>query len=149
VLLEAAALLHDVGVAVNNDGHHKHSQYLIASSDLVGLSDEERRIVGMLARYHRKAPPQREHEDFMQLRRKDRTLVERLTAILRLADALDRQHAAAVRGVSVKIREDRVELRPILAGGDRTRLTLEARAVEEKGAWFAELFGRRPELLAP
>jgi exopolyphosphatase/guanosine-5'-triphosphate,3'-diphosphate pyrophosphatase len=149
VLLEAAALLHDVGVAVNNDGHHKHSQYLIASSDLVGLSDEERRIVAMLARYHRKAPPQREHEDFMQLRRKDRTLVERLTAILRLADALDRQHAAVVRGVSVKIREDRVELRPILAGGDRTRLTLEARAVEEKGAWFTELFGRRPELLAP
>jgi hypothetical protein len=85
----------------------------------------------------------------MQLRRKDRTLVERLTAILRLADALDRQHAAVVRGVSVKIREDRVELRPILAGGDRTRLTLEARAVEEKGAWFTELFGRRPELLAP
>lgn len=149
VLLEAAALLHDVGVAVSNDGHHKHSQYLITASELVGLSDEERRIVGMLARYHRKTPPQRDHEDFLQLRRKDRTLVERLTALLRLADALDRQHAAVVRGVSVKIREGRVELRPILGSGDRTRLTLEARAVEEKGAWFAELFGRRPELIAP
>jgi exopolyphosphatase/guanosine-5'-triphosphate,3'-diphosphate pyrophosphatase len=149
VLLEAAALLHDVGVAVNNDGHHKHSQYLIAASELVGLSDEERHIVGMLARYHRKAPPQREHEDFMQLRRKDRTLVERLTALLRLADALDRQHAAVVRGVSVKIREGSVELRPMLGGGDRTRLTLEARAVEEKGEWFAQLFGRRPQLVAP
>lgn len=149
VLLEAAALLHDVGVGVNNDGHHKHSQYLIVASELVGLSDEERHIVGMLARYHRKAPPQREHEDFMQLRRKDRTLVERLTALLRLADALDRQHAAVVRGVSVKIREGSVELRPILGGGDRTRLTLEARAVEEKGEWFAQLFGRRPQLVAP
>lgn len=149
VLLEAAALLHDVGVAVNNDGHHKHSQYLIAASELVGLTDEERRIVGMLARYHRKAPPQREHEDFLQLRRKDRTLVERLTALLRLADALDRQHASVVRGVGVTLRDDRVELRPILAPGDRTRLTLEARAVEEKGAWFEQLFGRRPQLVAP
>jgi exopolyphosphatase/guanosine-5'-triphosphate,3'-diphosphate pyrophosphatase len=149
VLLEAAALLHDVGVAVNNDGHHKHSQYLIQSSELVGLTDEERAIVAMLARYHRKAPPQREHEDFMQLRRRDRTLVERLTALLRLADALDRQHAAVVRGVSVKIREDRVELRPIVASDQLTRLTLEARAVEEKGMLFGQLFGRLPLLLPP
>jgi exopolyphosphatase/guanosine-5'-triphosphate,3'-diphosphate pyrophosphatase len=149
VLLEAAALLHDVGVAVNNDGHHKHSQYLIQSSELVGLTDEERAIVAMLARYHRKAPPQREHEDFMQLRRRDRTLVERLTALLRLADALDRQHAAVVRGVSVKIREDRVELRPIVASDQLTRLTLEARAVEEKGMLFGQLFGRLPVLLPP
>lgn len=149
VLLEAAALLHDVGVAVNNDGHHKHSQYLIQSSELVGLSDEERNLVGMLARYHRKAPPQREHEDFMRLRRRDRTLVERLTAILRLADALDRQHAGVVRGVGIKIREDRVEMRPILGADQLTRLTLEARAVEEKGTLFTQLFGRMPVLLSP
>ncbi len=142
VLLEAAALLHDVGVAVNNDGHHKHSQYLIQSSELVGLTDEERTIIGLLARYHRKAPPAREHEDFMRLRRRDRTLVERLAALLRLADALDRQHASIVRGVSVKVLADRVELRPILASEERTQLTLEGRAVEEKGALFAQLFGR-------
>ena len=62
VLLEAAALLHDIGVAVNNDGHHKHSQYLIESSDIVGLADDERRFVALLARYHRRSPPNREHE---------------------------------------------------------------------------------------
>lgn len=149
VLLEAAALLHDVGVAVNNDGHHKHSQYLIQSSELVGLTDEERLLVAMLARYHRKSPPQREHEDFMRLRRRDRTLVERLTALLRLADALDRQHASVVRGVSVKIREGSVELRPIVGGDQLTRLTLEAKAVEEKGSLFGQLFGRTPVLLPP
>jgi exopolyphosphatase/guanosine-5'-triphosphate,3'-diphosphate pyrophosphatase len=149
VLLEAAALLHDVGVAVNNDGHHKHSQYLIQSSDLVGLSDEERQLVALLARFHRKAPPGREHEEFMALRRRERTLVERLTALLRLADALDRQHAGVVRGVVVKVREDSMELRPILAGDPRTRLTLEAKAVEEKGALFWQLFGRQPRLALP
>lgn len=149
VLLEAGALLHDVGVAVNNDGHHKHSQYLIQSSELVGLTDEERQIVALLARYHRKAPPARDHEEFMALRRRDRSLLERLAAVLRIADALDRQHAGVVRGITVKIREDSVELRPILSGDPHTRLTLEVKAVEEKGSLFTQLFGRVPRLVLP
>jgi exopolyphosphatase/guanosine-5'-triphosphate,3'-diphosphate pyrophosphatase len=149
VLLEAAALLHDIGVAVNNDGHHKHSQYLIEASEIVGLSEEERHLVGLLARYHRKGPPSRDHQDFEALRRRDRSMVERLAALLRLADALDRQHGTLVRGVSVRIGADTMEIRPILAGGSGTRLTLEARAVEEKGALFASLFGKRPVLSPP
>ncbi|MBL8732445.1 MAG: Ppx/GppA family phosphatase [Planctomycetes bacterium] len=149
VLLEAAALLHDVGVAVNNDGHHKHSQYLIQSTELVGLTDDERHIVAMLARYHRKSVPAREHEDFMALRRRDRTLVERLAALLRLADALDRQHAGVVRGVRVQIGEDRMDLQPTLDGEAGSRLALEAKAVAEKGVYFAQLFGRQPRLVAP
>jgi exopolyphosphatase/guanosine-5'-triphosphate,3'-diphosphate pyrophosphatase len=148
-LLEAAALLHDVGIAVNNDGHHKHSQYLIESSELVGLSDEERHLVALLARYHRKAPPAREHTEFMALRRRDRTLVERLAAILRLADALDRQHAGVVQGVTVQLRADGADLVPAVRGDPHTRLTLEAKAVEEKGALFGQLFGRPPRLVLP
>jgi exopolyphosphatase/guanosine-5'-triphosphate,3'-diphosphate pyrophosphatase len=148
-LLEAAALLHDVGVAVNNDGHHKHSHYLIESSDLVGLTHDERRAVALVARYHRKSPPTRDHEEFMALRRRDRTVVERLAAILRLADALDRQHAQVVRGIDVTITADAVEMRPRLTGENPTRLTLEAKAVAAKGAMFAQLFGRQPRLLAP
>lgn len=149
VLLEAAALLHDIGVAVNNDGHHKHSHYLIAASEIVGLTDEERSLVALLSRYHRKAAPSREHEDFAALRRKDRALVERLAAILRVADALDRQHAAAIQSLQVKIREDAVELRPILGPQQQSRLTLERRAVEEKGALFAQVFGKPVHLLPP
>jgi exopolyphosphatase/guanosine-5'-triphosphate,3'-diphosphate pyrophosphatase len=149
VLLEAAALLHDVGVAVSNDGHHKHSHYLIQSSEIVGLTDEERQLVALLARYHRKAPPARDHEEFMALRRRDRSLLERLAAILRIADALDRQHASVVRGVTVKIRQESVELWPILSGDPRTRLTLEVKAVDEKGTLFAQLFGRPPRLVVP
>ncbi|MBL9078129.1 MAG: Ppx/GppA family phosphatase [Planctomycetes bacterium] len=147
VLLEAAALLHDVGVSVNNDGHHKHSQYLIEASELVGLTDEERHLVGLLARYHRKSAPSRDHAEFTALRRRDRTLLERLAALLRLADALDRQHAGVVQAVTVKIREGSMEITPALRGEPRTRLTLEARAVEEKGLLFAQLFGRVPKLV--
>lgn len=149
VLLEAAALVHDVGVAVNHDGHHKHSQYLIEATELVGLTEEERHLVALLARYHRKSAPARDHTEFMALRRRDRSLVERLAAILRLADALDRQHAGVVQGVAVKIREGSVELVPTLRGEPHTRLTLEQKAVDDKGSLFAQLFGRRPRLLLP
>lgn len=142
VLLEAAALLHDIGVTVNNDGHHKHSQYLIESSDLVGLSDDERRLVGMLARYHRRSPPGREHEDFARLRRRDRSLIERLAAILRLADALDRQHAGLVRAVEVLFEGGKVQLVPTLARGQKSQLTLERQAVAEKGDLFTQVFGK-------
>jgi exopolyphosphatase/guanosine-5'-triphosphate,3'-diphosphate pyrophosphatase len=149
VLLEAAALLHDLGVAVNIDGHHKHSQYLIQSSDIVGLDDDERQIVALLARYHRRSPPAREHEEFARLRRRDRTMVERLAAILRLADGLDRQHASLVRSVTARIADNAVELVPTLAAGHQSRLTLERQAVAEKGALFRQLFGKAVLLSPP
>lgn len=149
VLLEAAALLHDIGVAINNDGHHKHSQYLIEASEIVGLADDERELVALVARYHRKAAPSREHEEFMQLRRRERSLVERLASLLRLADALDRQHAGVVQAVSLTIGRDTVEIRPILAADQKTQLTLERKAVEDKGALFGLLFGHRVLLPQP
>ncbi len=149
VLLEAAALLHDIGISVNNDGHHKHSQYLIESSDIVGLGDDERRIVALLARYHRRTPPSREHGEFASLRRKDRSTVERLAALLRVADALDRQHAGLVRNIAVKVGADHVELTPRLQTGQKSQLTLERQAVAEKGELFAQLFGREITLARP
>ncbi|MCA8974878.1 MAG: Ppx/GppA family phosphatase, partial [Planctomycetes bacterium] len=148
VLLDAAALLHDVGVAVNNDGHHKHSQYLIDASELVGLDDDERHLVALIARYHRKAPPSRDHADFSALTRRDRAVVERLAAILRVADALDRQHAGVVSEVAVAIAEEEIVLRATLDPAVHSRLFLETRAVADKGALFASLYGR-PVRLAP
>ncbi len=149
VLLEAAALLHDIGVAVNNDGHHKHSQYLIEASDLVGLGDHEKRLIALIARYHRRAAPSREHEEFARMRRKDRSMVERLAALLRLADALDRQHAGLIRAVAVRQHADRLELAPELGKGESSMLTLEHKAVAEKGALFTQLFGLGVELQRP
>ncbi|MEC8652160.1 MAG: HD domain-containing protein, partial [Planctomycetota bacterium] len=149
VLLEAAALLHDIGAAINIDGHHKHSQYLIESTEIVGLGSYERHLVAIVARYHRKAAPSRDHDDFMALRRRDRSMIERLAALLRLADALDRQHAGVIRSVEVSIQDQQLSLLPTLTPDDSTRLTLEATAVTHKGALFNNLFGLTPVLLAP
>jgi exopolyphosphatase/guanosine-5'-triphosphate,3'-diphosphate pyrophosphatase len=102
LLLRAAAILHDIGDFVRYDGHHKHSYYLIQHSDIMGLSPDERAIVANTARYHRKGPPDPSHPTFRELDKDGRGKVRGLAAILRIADALDREHLGkvdSVRGV--------------------------------------------------
>jgi exopolyphosphatase / guanosine-5'-triphosphate,3'-diphosphate pyrophosphatase len=102
LLLRAAAILHDIGDFVRYDGHHKHSYYLIQHSDIMGLSPDERAIVANTARYHRKSAPDPSHPNFRELDKDGRGKVRGLAAILRIADALDREHLGkvdSVRGV--------------------------------------------------
>jgi exopolyphosphatase/guanosine-5'-triphosphate,3'-diphosphate pyrophosphatase len=106
ILLHAAALLHDVGDFVRYEGHHKHSYYLIANSDLMGVTPPERAIVANVARYHRKSTPQLDHDNFRALSREDRAKVKAMAAILRVADALDREHRAKVSDLSGRLEGD-------------------------------------------
>jgi exopolyphosphatase/guanosine-5'-triphosphate,3'-diphosphate pyrophosphatase len=106
ILLHAAALLHDVGDFVRYEGHHKHSYYIIIHSELMGLTPEERAIVANIARYHRKSPPNLEHDNYRALSRDARSKVKALAAILRVADALDREHRGKVSGVAGRIEGD-------------------------------------------
>lgn len=137
MLLEVAALLHDMGQFVNNSGHHKHTQYLLMSSRMVGLSEVQRGIIGNVARYHRKSPPTLRHEPFRTLQPRDRLRVTKLAAILRLADALDAEHAGKVTDLLVEFKRPRMHLR-IRGTGD---LLLEKWAVGRKAPLFEEVFG--------
>ena len=103
LLLRTAALLHDVGDYVSYGGHHKHSYYLIQHSDIMGLTPGERAIVANVARYHRKSPPDLSHPNFRDLDKESRTKVRGLSAILRIADALDREHLGKVKNVRAEI----------------------------------------------
>ena len=103
LLLRAAALLHDVGDFVRYDGHHKHSYYLIQHSDIMGLTPDDRAIVANVARYHRKSPPDPSHPNFRDLDKDARTKVRGLAAILRIADALDREHLGKVKAVRAEV----------------------------------------------
>src|SRR4029077_6172797 len=85
--LEYAALLHDVGVHISYERHHKHSYYLIKNGDLRGFERSEIDIIALAARYHRRGEPKRRHEGFGDLPRKQRRIVRRLAAILRLAES--------------------------------------------------------------
>jgi len=101
-LLEAAALLHDVGMIVEYRRHHKHSQTIIRHADLQGWSPRQVELVATIARYHRRALPSMEHEEFEALSEAERAVVKRLSAILRVADGLDRSHSQVVHGVRVR-----------------------------------------------
>jgi exopolyphosphatase/guanosine-5'-triphosphate,3'-diphosphate pyrophosphatase len=103
LILRAAAVLHDIGDYVRYDGHHKHSYYLIQHSDIMGLTPDERGLVANVARYHRKSPPDPSHPNFRDLDKDARAKVRSLAAILRIADALDREHLGKVKSVRGEI----------------------------------------------
>jgi exopolyphosphatase / guanosine-5'-triphosphate,3'-diphosphate pyrophosphatase len=143
ILLHAAALLHDIGDFVRYEGHHKHSYYLIANSDLMGLSPAERAIVANVARYHRKSPPQLDHENFRALSREDRAKVKAMAAILRVADALDREHRGKVASVRGRIEGD-VLILELSGGEDRA---LEEWTVLAKSGMLREALGLEVRLV--
>jgi exopolyphosphatase / guanosine-5'-triphosphate,3'-diphosphate pyrophosphatase len=104
--LEYAAILHDIGVHISYEGHHKHSYYLVKNGDLRGFEPDEIEAIALVARYHRQATPKRKHDGFTGLRRRSRRTVRTLAAILRLAESLDRSHAQTIAGFELHDRGD-------------------------------------------
>lgn len=100
-LLEAAALLHDVGYFISYNSHHKHSHHLIRHAELFGFSPREREMTALIARYHRKSLPKKKHPEYERLESKDQQLVSRLGGILRLSDGLDRRRSGLVEVVAL------------------------------------------------
>ena len=110
-ILQAAAVLHDIGQQIGYQRHHKHSYYLISHAELPGLSPDELELVANVARYHRRARPTTAHDHYATLSKKDRKRVKKLAALLRLADALDREHLQKVGCIRVeRVDEDEVVL---------------------------------------
>jgi exopolyphosphatase/guanosine-5'-triphosphate,3'-diphosphate pyrophosphatase len=137
ILLHAAALLHDIGDFVRYEGHHKHTYYLVANSDLMGVTPGERAIVANVARYHRKSAPQLDHDNFRALSRDDRGKVKAMAAILRIADALDREHRGKVSEVSGRLDGEALVLE-VSGAADRQ---LEEWTVRAKAGLLKEAFG--------
>jgi exopolyphosphatase/guanosine-5'-triphosphate,3'-diphosphate pyrophosphatase len=102
-VLEAAALLANVGLFVSHAGHHKHSYYVIRNSEmLIGFTDREIELIAQVARYHRKSAPRRKHPEFAALDRDDQQRVRVLAGVLRVAVGLDRNHAGRVESVGCR-----------------------------------------------
>jgi exopolyphosphatase/guanosine-5'-triphosphate,3'-diphosphate pyrophosphatase len=138
-LLRLAALVHDIGDFVGYDAHHKHTYYLVTNSELMGLSPESKEIVANVARYHRKAFPDLTHPGFRKLDRRGRSLVRKLSAILRIADSFDREHLRKVESVTTSIGpEGTVRFRADGAGD----LSLERWTASRKADLFEDVFER-------
>jgi exopolyphosphatase/guanosine-5'-triphosphate,3'-diphosphate pyrophosphatase len=141
-ILLAAAVLHDIGVYVGYKKHHKHSLYLISQSEIPEFTPAEIDIIANLARYHRKGVPAPHHDHFTRLSDADRSRVVRLSSLLRVADALDREHIQAVSEVRARVQKDRCVL--YLEGtGD---LLLERWALRRKANLFEDTFNLKLEI---
>lgn len=125
-ILQAAALLHDIGYLISHARHHKHSYHLIMHGDLPAFSAREVELIANVARYHRRAYPKRKHANLARLRKRDRRLVRFLGGILRVADGLDRTHAQAVTSLSLQQEKGRI------------RLIVEAEAPPQVELWDAD-----------
>lgn len=140
-LLEAGARLANVGLFLSHSRHHKHSYYVIRSTDrLLGFTDAEIEVIALLARYHRKGAPTTKHPEFARLSSDDRHRVRALSAILRVAIGLDRSYAGLVRRVEVSTAGDEVRLE--LVGRVGADLALELHAADERKALLEELLDR-------
>ena len=136
LILEVAALLHDIGHYVNVYNHHKHSAYLIQSNPLVGLTQLQMDMVANVARYHRKSAPKMQHKPYEDLSPKNRLTISKLAAILRLADALDHEHASTVESVEVDYKRPRFSFH-LKGKGD---MLLEKWALVNKRDLFESVF---------
>jgi exopolyphosphatase/guanosine-5'-triphosphate,3'-diphosphate pyrophosphatase len=136
MLLESAAVLHEAGLHVSDRSHHKHSYYLIRHADLRGFTDYEIQIIANAARYYRKAPPEPEHENFAELAPAQQQDVEKLAAILRIAEALDRGHRGSVRDVAVRVRRDQA----LFFVRTRSDASVEIASAAKRARYFADLF---------
>jgi len=144
-LLEAAAVVHDVGQLVSYRRHHHHSFQLIMHADRLHFPARERLIVALLSRYHRKSGPSRGDEDYASLTPEDRALVRRLSGILRVADGLDRGHTAIVESLTTAVTDDQliVSVVPRFAGAD---LALECWGATRKADVLAKALRRDVEI---
>jgi exopolyphosphatase/guanosine-5'-triphosphate,3'-diphosphate pyrophosphatase len=98
-ILEYAALLHDVGVHISYEKHHRHSYYLIKHGDLRGFDPREIEVMALIARYHRRAAPKKGHPGYGELPSELRKVVKVLAACVRLAEGLDRSHTQVISSV--------------------------------------------------
>jgi exopolyphosphatase/guanosine-5'-triphosphate,3'-diphosphate pyrophosphatase len=106
MMLEASCVLHDIGVLVEYDRHHRHGALMVRHAELRGLTARQIEVLACLVRYHRKREPTVRHAEFETLSETDRALVRRLSGLMRVADGLDRSHAQNVRSVHVRFGAD-------------------------------------------
>jgi exopolyphosphatase/guanosine-5'-triphosphate,3'-diphosphate pyrophosphatase len=143
LLLEIGALLHDIGHFINTIDHDKHGYYVLKANRLIGLNEHQQEVVASLVRYHRKAFPSMDDTNFRSLPQKDRITVSKLSALIRLADAMDISHTNHVTNVTMVEKKKSWQL-SLQGRGD---LLLEKWALDKRRTLFEELFGVHLEIM--
>ena len=137
-VLEAGAMLHNIGRFIGHGAHHKHSYYLVRNSEqLAGFNEHERELIAQVARYHRKSAPRQSHAAFAGLSERDQRVVSVLSGMLRIGTALDRTYRNVAADVSVVCAKDAIEI--TVTGHD---LELELFAANERKGLLEDALAR-------
>ncbi len=137
LLLKVASWLHDCGKYINNKAHHKHSAYIISNAPLFGLSKREKKICAQIARYHRKAHPNKYHTEYNDLSYSDRMMVNKMAAILRVADALDSSDTQHISKIELIVQNGLL----VVVAFSNDSIFIEKSAMKEKSELFKNVFG--------
>ncbi|WP_210421387.1 Ppx/GppA phosphatase family protein [Mariniblastus fucicola] len=137
-LLQVAAILHQVGSFISNKGSHKHSMYIIENSEFFGIGSEDKRIVALVARYHRRAMPSSRHIGYSSLSRDLRVAVSKMSSILRLAIALNASNTQRIDSIKCKMLPHEIQL----VTEDMSDLSLERMELRQAGRLFESIFGK-------
>lgn len=138
VILHVAALLHEIGHAINDRSNHKHAMYIIRNSELFGLTQQDLLLTALLARYHRRAFPQPSHDGYATLDRDHRVVVCKLAAMLRIAIALNASRSGRIKELRCDQERERIVLH--VPGVDD--VSLELLAMRQNRGLFEDVFGK-------
>jgi exopolyphosphatase/guanosine-5'-triphosphate,3'-diphosphate pyrophosphatase len=138
--LGAAALLYEVGDYINRDGRHRHTQYIIAHSEMLGFTVEQRRVVAAIARYMGKSRPSEDEPPMKLISPQDQAQIPKAIGLLRLSRALNLGRSGAVTNVKVVVQNAKVHLKVMPKRGHNAELELWA--LEKEQDYFREAFGR-------
>ncbi len=142
-LLAVSSILHDIGMFIRPQNHNEHSKYIINNSDIFGLSREDKALVALITYFHRGNQEIQDDSEFKLLPRGNRMIVLKLSAILRVADALDRSHQQILNDFTIHFATDSMTIR---AKGNKN-LNMEKFAVAQKSDLFENIFGYKVVLV--
>lgn len=146
-LLEAAGLLHNVGLLISHSAHHKHSYYVIRNTEhMQGFNDHEVELIAQVARYHRKSAPKGKHPEWALLRDEDRRTVSVLAGILRVAIGLDRSHSLSVASTRTTVDADAGVLRIEAVPAVEADVSLELYSADQRKQLLADSLGLDVEI---
>ena len=138
-LLQAAAILHDIGKFVNSKYHDVYACHLLLDANIIGLSRSEMALVANIARYHSGSVPSMSHAEWAELMPQERLTAAKLAAILRLADSLDRSHLQKIQDIDIRQKDNEL----VITGRTNRDTVLEEWTFGYKSEFFTEVFGLR------
>jgi exopolyphosphatase / guanosine-5'-triphosphate,3'-diphosphate pyrophosphatase len=144
--LSAAAMLYEVGDYVNRNGHHRHTYYIIANSEILGYTPQQRAIIGSIARYLGKSRPTPGDGPMSALPPSDQEKVTKASMLLRIARSLNMGRSQSVAKVTVSARGGNVSMK--LTARGNASVDLEVWSIEKDRSYFREVFGRELSVAA-